>query len=193
MDISNLKHFVETRLYSDFPAHMPYHSIRHVIDVYESVTRIADDEGVSIEEKELLQAAALLHDYGFIECRDGHEEVSCKYARHFLPQFGFNEAKINTICSLITATKIGHKPTSTLEKIIMDADLEYLGRDDFDEIVNLLYQELSAVGIITNAQQWVQFQLNFLKTHKFQTHSAIKMREHNKQKQITILEQSLLK
>ncbi len=192
MELNSLKSFVETRLYRDFPSHMPYHSIRHVIDVFESVGRIADDEGVSPEEKNLLQAAALLHDYGFIECREGHEQVSCKYARIYLPLFGYNEMEIDTICELISATTIGHVPTSKLEKIIMDADLEYLGREDFDEIADLLYQELSGVGIIANAKQWARFQLKFLRSHKFQTSYAKKLREKNKQKQITILERYLL-
>lgn len=191
MDLSKLKSFVETTLYRNFPANMPYHSISHVIDVFESVARIADAEGVSPEEKNLLQAAALLHDYGFIECREGHEQASCKYARIYLPLFGYNETDIDTICKLISATKIGYTPANKLEMIIMDADLEYLGRDDFDEIADLLYQELYGLGIITTTQQWAQLQLNFLKAHKFQTNYAIKNMEQNKQKQIKIIENIL--
>ena len=189
----NLKGFVETTLYSDFPANMTYHNIRHVIDVFESVDRIAEAEGVSNEEKNLLKAAALLHDYGFIERREGHEEISCKYARMYLPRFGYDETAINTICALISATKIGHTPANKLEMIMMDADLEYLGREDFDEIAQLLYQELHGLAIISSQQQWATLQLNFLRSHKFQTRYAKDLRDQNKQKQIKILENRLHK
>ena len=35
---------------------------------------------------------------------------------------------------LILATKVPQKPKNKLEKIICDADLDYLGREDFDNI-----------------------------------------------------------
>lgn len=193
MELSRLKSFVETSLFRDFPANMHYHNLRHTLDVFESVAGIAENEGASQKEKNLLQSAALLHDYGMIECREGHEEISCKYARIYLPLFGYEENDIQTICELIAATRIGHEPSSNLERIIMDADLEYLGRDDFDEISELLYQELSDPGIITNRLQWAQFQLNFLTKHKFHTEYARKMWEDKKQKQIKDLQDILLK
>ncbi len=187
MDLINLKSFVETSLYRDFPAYLRYHSLRHVLDVFESVARIADSENVSPEEKKLLQSAALLHDYGFIECREGHEDVSCKYARIYLPLFGYPKSDIDAFCELISATKIGHTPSNILEKIIMDADLEYLGREDYIEISDLLFEELSGLGIISNRVQWAQLQLNFLLKHNFQTRYAQKMGAYNKRKQTEIL------
>ena len=48
-------------------------------------------------------------------------------AKEELPKFGLSEKDIELICGMIMATKIPQNPKTKLEKIIADADLEYLG------------------------------------------------------------------
>ncbi|MDA0973125.1 MAG: hypothetical protein O2867_05255 [Bacteroidetes bacterium] len=40
------------------------------------------------------------------------------------------------------ATKVPQEPKDHLARILCDADLDYLGGDDYDEIAGGLYQEL---------------------------------------------------
>jgi hypothetical protein len=62
-------------------------------------------------------------------------------AKEYLPLFGFAEKDIDCICGMIMATKIPQQPRTKLQEIICDADLDYLGRDDFYTIGRTLFEE----------------------------------------------------
>jgi hypothetical protein len=49
---------------------------------------------------------------------------------------------------LIHVTEIPHKPLNHLQEIICDADLDYLGRNDFQEIADNLKAELKTMNKI---------------------------------------------
>ena len=63
-------------------------------------------------------------------------------AREILPAYGLTRDQIDTICGMIMATRIPQSPSNQLERILCDADLDYLGRDDFYEIGGRLFEEL---------------------------------------------------
>ena len=73
------------------------------------------------------------------------------------------------------------QPKTLLEEIICDADLDYLGRDDFYPISNGLMSEFIAYGIVKDAKSWDELQIKFLTAHKYFTKTAIETREANKQ------------
>ncbi len=78
---------------------------------------------------------------GFIKKYDNNEDIGAKHAREVLPKYGFSPEQIELVSQLILATKMEYEPKTVLEKIMKDADLEYLGRDDFREISSKLMQE----------------------------------------------------
>jgi hypothetical protein len=84
------------------------------------------------------------------------------------------------ILGLIRATKIPQNPSNLLEKIICDADLDYLGREDFWEIGNKLFEELKTLGLISNKYEWNQNQLVFLENHSYFTNASQKLRNERK-------------
>jgi hypothetical protein len=59
-----------------------------------------------------------------------------------------------------------------LQKIICDADLDYLGRTDFFATGNRLRLELIAYNLIGDNHDWEERQLNFLQTHQYFTDSS---------------------
>jgi dsDNA-binding SOS-regulon protein len=79
---------------------------------------------------------------------------------------------------------IPHKPKNKLEEIICDADLDYLGRDDFHEIADKLRRELKEHGKIQGDKQWDEIQVMFLKQHKYFTKTAIKTRRKKKKENL---------
>lgn len=129
--------------------------------------------------KQLL-SAALFHDSGFLVQSKGHEKISCDFARQYLPEFGYSEEQINKICGMIMATKIPQSPTNKLEEILAEADLDYLGRDDFFIIGNKLFNELSFYGIINSEEEWNKIQERFLENHHYFTDTAITLRRNTK-------------
>ncbi len=166
-----------------------YHNIHHTMDVTEQCLTIAKEEGITdLDDLQNLEIASLYHDTGFIYTYDGHEAKGCEIAREQLPVFGVTEKSIDVICSLIMATKVPQQPTNHLQQIICDADLDYLGRQDFYQTGNDLRLELIAYGLITDVHDWEERQLNFLNTHQYFTKTSLEKRAPFKSEFIRQLE-----
>jgi uncharacterized protein len=165
--------FVLDLLQRQLPANLYYHGVHHVLDVVSASARLAAQEGITVEEDlNLLRTAAFFHDCGFIQTYDGHEEAGCAIARDVLPQFAYTQEQIESICRLIMATQIPQSPQTHLEKILADADLDYLGREDFEEISGTLFKELIAYGRIKDLDAWNKTQIAFFQAHQYWTKSA---------------------
>ena len=78
-----------------------------------------------------------------------------------------------------------------LEQIMCDADLDYLGRDDFHEIADSLRRELRDHGKIKSDRLWDEIQVKFLTQHKYFTKSAIKLRRAKKMQHIEEIKKRL--
>ncbi len=180
MQFNNAKKFILGKLKKELPKYLSYHSVEHIRDVYDSAKSIAKSEGVKGEDKKLLLTAALFHDSGFLSQQKDHEKISCDMAKQYLPGFGYTDDQIEKICGMIMATKIPQTPHTLLEEILCDADLDYLGRDDFFTIGNKLFSELSIYGILNTEEEWNQLQARFLEKHHYFTNTAIKLRKEQK-------------
>jgi len=188
----DLEEYILNRLEEELPSYLYYHNVKHTMDVVIGVEVIGTAEGVSEEELLLLKTAALFHDMGQIVQSPGHEEISCKFAREILPKYSYVEEEIDIICSIIMATQLPPNPQNLLERIICDADLDYLGRSDFIPVSDTLYDELHHQGILTNKNDWNHLQVKFISNHSYFTDFAKNNREVNKQGQIDRLK-SILK
>jgi len=189
----DLEEYILNRLEKELPTHLYYHNVKHTMDVCIGVEIIGTSEGVNEEELLYLKTAALFHDMGQVVQSKGHEEISCKYAHEILPQYNYSEVQINTICNIIMATQLPPNPQSKLERIICDADLDYLGRTDFIPVSDTLYKELSEQNIITDKNTWNKLQVSFISNHQYFTDFAKNNREVNKQNQIERLKNLLPK
>jgi hypothetical protein len=129
----------------------------------------------------LLQTACLFHDTGMLKTYRGHEEASVEICREILPKFGYNEQDIQSVTSMILTTKLPQGARSLLDKILCDADLDYLGRPDYFMIAHKLKYEWTMLNITTTTlHQWYLIQQNFLSSHSYFTDSAIRTRQQGK-------------
>ncbi len=103
----------------------------------------------------------------------------------------YTDEQIEVIHQLINATKIPHKPNNKLEEIICDADLDYLGGDEFHPIADKLKLELMEREIVKSDKQWDELQVKFLEAHHYFTDTAIRLRQPNKQKRIEEIKERL--
>lgn len=173
MDYKAAKHYIIQRLIQELSSKLYYHGLHHTFDVYDAAAQLAKKEHVTGEELILLKTAALFHDVGFIEQYSHNEPIAVKIAREALPAFDYTEQQIDTIAEIIMATAMKKPPQTLLEKIICDADLDYLGRNDFYVLAELLYRELQAHGIDYSQKQWNELQVQFLEKHTYYTATAI--------------------
>ena len=177
MKIKEAIAYILNRLKNELPAELTYHGLWHTLDVVEQARRIALSENVlDVKELALLETAAYFHDAGFMETYQNHEEKGCEIAKNILPSFDYTPSEITAICVIIMSTKIPQSPTNHLSEILCDADLDYLGREDFLEIGQRLYQELLVKNLVKNQQQWNEIQLSFLEKHQYFTKTNIESR-----------------
>ncbi len=185
--LTDLQEIILDKLEKELPKYLFYHNVKHTIDVLTQVELIGVVEGVTDYELLILKTAALFHDIGQIHQSKGHEAISCEYAKKILPQYGYLASEIEAINSIIMATEMPPKPKTLLQKIICDADLDYLGRTDFIPVSDTLYKELKEQNIISDINTWNKMQVSFLESHQYFTNSAKKLRQVNKQEQINRL------
>lgn len=140
--VEEVKEFA-TRYYEEkVSALLNYHSIEHTRLVAKVSETIADAEGLSERDKDIVVVAAWFHDIGHAVSLKDHEAEGCKIARQFLADKGMDEAFIVEVEKCIGATKMGAPKNSLLEEIIGDADHAHAGMDNFMEISNLLRKEM---------------------------------------------------
>lgn len=191
MELEKVTQAVLKRLKTELSPNLTYHSFEHTKDVLEASLLIANQENLSNYEKDLLSTAVLFHDIGFIYQSQNHEAKSCEIAKETLPHYNYSVEEIEQICGMIMATKIPQVANTKLEKIICDADLDYLGRDDFWEIADNLYKELVSFSVVTNEYDWNVIQEKFLGNHNYFTDFSIQNRAPKKLQHINAIKLKL--
>jgi class 3 adenylate cyclase len=184
IQFTDLQEIVLDKLERELPSYLYYHNVKHTVDVVTEVELIGWAEGVDDEDILVLKTAGLFHDFGHIIAYDEHELHGTQLAQEYLPKYGYTKQQIERICDVIMATKLPPEPKNLLEKIICDADLDYLGRSDMIPVSNTLYKELKEQDKIGTLNDWNKLQLKFISGHSYFTRTAQSLREVNKQKQI---------
>jgi len=164
-----MTNFVVDLLQDNIPLCYYYHNYDHTLYVQEKAIEIGRHENCTDKEIELLSAAALWHDTGYINTYKNHEEESCVLAKKYLTEYGFTPGEIDTICGMIMATKVPQLPKNKLEEIIADADLEYLGTPSAAIKSEDLFLELQSLNPSFTKKAWDQIQISFLRSHHYFT------------------------
>jgi predicted metal-dependent HD superfamily phosphohydrolase len=186
---TRIKQPILSRLEKELDPQLGYHNLAHTLDVLEQSEIIAKEEGVDDKHQLLLlKTAAVYHDSGFLFQYKGHEEKGCEIATEALKNI-FSKEDIKKICEMILATKIPQTPHNLLEQIICDADLDYLGRNDFEPISKNLYKEFITFKIIPENLIWDHIQIKFFEMHRYFTAASISKRNKMKLKHLNIIKE----
>ena len=190
MVFEEIQHTVYQEILAKLPEHLTYHNLDHTAYVIDKAIFLARELKVSAKDLHLLKLAALFHDTGFIDNPKDHEEKGCKIARGYLEK-GYSTDDLQKIYGMIMATKIPQSPTSLLENILADADLEYLGTDLFEKIGKTLFEELKHFNPDFTEQAWDELQLVFMQKHHFHTEYCRNHREPKKQENLLTVKKRL--
>jgi len=188
-----LKAVILQKLHDGLDPRLTYHSVVHTKDVLRQAERIAISENITDARLLLLiRIASLFHDSGFLYTYKAHEEKSCEMMIEVLDPKLIAPNEITMIRNMIMATKLPQMPRTLPEKIICDADLDYLGRDDFEGVSNKLKQEFLAFNIVNSEKEWDQLQVRFIENHLYFTETSVKERYPVKMKYLEKLKRKLL-
>ena len=150
------------------PSYLVYHSYGHVINVSNVCNAYIKAYRINNAMAKLIRIAAVSHDFGYTVSPEDHEERSISLIAPMLTPI-LSKKEIALVNGMIRATKIPQQPKTLYDKILADADLDYLGREDYDKLSKNLYQELLHFGIIKTEQEWLDLQINFLENHTYHT------------------------
>lgn len=181
MQYEQVYSFLIQKLETGLPSYLSYHNVNHTISVIKAAEHLALTENVSDDELVLLQTAALFHDSGFLQHHQNHEEISCKLAKKYLADFDYSSEQIEAVCNMIMATKLPQTPSDHLAELLCDADLFYLGAEQYHAYVEKLFPEFKKFGTIKTRMEWELLQVEFLSAHVYFTKTAISEREAQKQ------------
>jgi uncharacterized membrane-anchored protein YitT (DUF2179 family)/predicted metal-dependent HD superfamily phosphohydrolase len=173
--------FIIHKLETGLPAYLTYHNAGHTKGVVKAAENLAIAERITGDDLILLKTAALFHDTGFLHDHQDHEEISCQEAQKYLPDFGYSKEQVDEICRMVRATKLPQLPENQLAQLLCDADLYYIGTEQYTETTEGLFLELKRFGVVKTKMEWELKQIEFLSAHKFFTKTARNEREIQKQ------------
>jgi predicted metal-dependent HD superfamily phosphohydrolase len=173
----------------ELPDGIKYHDSNHTLHPIKGVVavanRIAISEKISEHDRELLIAAAYFHDTGYIREYDKNEPIAARMAGRILKLIGYKPNEVKKIQNMILSTDLEHEPKTQIEKILCDADLDHLGREDFFELDARIREGRRARGIdVSDNAKWYKGTLEMVKAHQYYTESQKKLREKKKQENI---------
>ena len=183
--------FIIRKLETGLPSYLLYHNTDHTKGVVKTVENLAIKEKIAGDDLILLKTAALFHDTGFLHDHQEHEDISCQEAQKYLPDFGYTKDQVGVVCNMIMATKLPQSPETHLAQVLCDADLYYIGTEQYTETADGLFLELKRFGIIKTKMEWELKQIEFLSAHKFFTKTAQNELEIQKQVNLQKLRKSV--
>lgn len=162
-----------------------FHNLEHTLEVVASAKEIADQSDLNEDETESVIIAAWLHDIGYEQGHENHEDVAAAIASNSLAEWGATPARIAAITEAIVATKMPQQPKSMVSKVLCDADLYHLSSPQCEESGNKLRKEWRSLGFkdMTD-EEWLQFNVQFMESHRYHTPYGQTVLEQKKKKNI---------
>ena len=157
----------------ELPAKLTYHTLVHTEVVVKECRVLAAAAELSATDTEALLLAAWFHDAGYLDVYDGHEFRSMERVGAWLAEHNAPKGQIELVQSLIKSTHRDSPPETELQKILVDADMSNLARDDFRSRAELLRTEWEVV-LAKNytTPEWTELQLNFMLAHKYHSEAG---------------------
>ena len=187
--LGDLEEKVFEDILSTLPENLHFHGLPYARKVYNQSFLLCRSEEIEQEDRLLVRTAALMLYTGYTQDYHNFQNRSAVISREILPDFKYSDRQIDQICNLILATKRPYNPNNRLEKILIDAKMEFIGRSDYSDRIKLLFRELKENGSKINGQQFKKQQLELLFDFEFYTVAAQRMREVSGSDQMTTLEQ----
>ena len=194
MDFIGARDYILERLRMELDKKLCYHNLLHTLDVHQAVVQLSQLEKIPQQAGLVLETAAFYHDSGMLVKYTDHENYSIIIVNEALPRFGYNQEEIQEIGNLIRVTTLPQKAISPAEKIICDADLDSLGREDFFvQSFNLRLEWKNFNIRHASLSEWLLFELQFLEQHTYYTTSAMALRNDQKMRNLQEIKELIYK
>lgn len=190
--IEQAQAFAEEK-FRNLPEHFVYHNLEHTKEVVAAAELIGKASYLNPDQLETVSIAAWLHDVGYLSCCEDHEKLSAEEAAKLLTHWGAPSNKIEDVKRTILATTMPQKPVDKLGMVLCDADLYHLSQPGLETCGVKLRQEFETIkGMKFNSdEEWIQFNLNFLRAHEYFTDYGKMILQEGKKQNIKKLKKKL--
>jgi len=158
-----------------------FHDLGHTQSVVDACKKLAVEANLGDEATSKLLIAAWFHDNGYSEGPIDHEMRGAAIAWDFLAAHEVEESIMKEICDAILATKISQQPFDKISSLLCDADLSHLGDPKLEFRNDLLRNELQNLGTSFTDEEWLKFELGFMRDHQYHTDEAQNLYGQNRQ------------
>ncbi|HLF14667.1 MAG TPA: HD domain-containing protein [Bacteroidota bacterium] len=190
--VSESRAYVERLLREKLAPWVSYHDFRHTEETAEACLEIAEACGLSPSEMEIVLLAGWFHDTGYTETAKGHEQRSAAITQEFLKGRHYPPEKLRSVTRCIMATMVPQQPKNLLERVVCDADMLYIGREEFFHKNDLLKAEMEArEGTVIDPAVWLRRSLRFLEDQAYHTDYCRGKLSAGLEKNITTLRKQL--
>lgn len=118
-----------------------YHNFEHTQMVVRDALWIGRGSELSQEQLFVVELAAWFHDSGFSKSYALHEQQGALLAMDFLLKNGLDSRLATEVADCIHATHMPQKPFGIVQQVLCDADLAYLGSNQFFDVSEKLLNE----------------------------------------------------
>ncbi|KAA9325003.1 Pycsar system effector family protein [Adhaeribacter soli] len=183
--LTRTSEFVLKLFHEKLSKKLVYHTYKHTTETVKEARILGEMHQLPPDQMEVLLLAAWLHDTGYVDTYEGHEENSARIASRFLSELDYPKEKIDQIAHCITGAGTKDGNTELLTNILWDADLSNLGKDSFEANAELLRVEWEIfLNRFYTDYEWAQHQLDFLQKHAFRTEFGRQRFEAQREKNI---------
>lgn len=176
------------KMEESLPAILVFHNIKYSIDLLTRCELLLSSEKISHEDRLLVRTSAVFmcmsYSKGYIE----RKNYTFQLCRELLPKYHYSESQAKKINHLISMPLFSKQAGTIPEKLLCDARLAFLGKNNFPESVNNLYQELSNYGQLASKDEFLSFLKTFLTSFRYYTLTAQKLAETTIKNQIEALD-----
>ena len=178
---------------------LTYHNKEHTTElVFPWSIALAAGEEFSPEERYLTGIAAVFHDTGFPFQYNKNEPLGAEFAEEYMLMvngFFYDPKHIQTVKEAILNTNMKNPPPTKVAAVLRDADLSYIGGDNFmDRLLALqeesqLHPKSPFHEVSLEDKLWGESSLAFIEGHRWFTHSARLLFGNTKKRNLRTLKQ----
>jgi predicted metal-dependent HD superfamily phosphohydrolase len=164
-----------------------YHTFRHTTETVNEALILGEAHQLAPQDMEQLLLAAWLHDTGYVDTYEGHEERSARIALSFLTEAGYPVEKAEQVATIIREARPSAHSKNLLANILLDADLSGMGKESFSAMGELLRVEWEIfLKRFSSDADWAKQQLDFLNNHEYLTEPAKQRYDEQRKKNIDL-------
>lgn len=153
------------------PPNLYFHNSAMARSIVNQIDLLAKPERLSEEEYFEVRLASLFLFTGYVTDYEKPDEAACALMDQILPRFNFKIGNTDKSKSLIY-NSFSERYDSLSDRILHDAQYDYLGRSDYVRLTDRLYRERTEHGMAISRDEWITYQKKFITGHDFLTETG---------------------